>query len=57
MWEFANDHVVYEGVEHEELGLQGFGFELFNEKRWGCFGHHVKELLYLVIIMGLWPGC
>ena len=55
-WEVANDHVVHEGVEDEDLGLQGFGFYLFNEERQGCVGDDVKELLYLVIIMDLWPG-
>ena len=48
--------MVDEGFEHEELGLQGFGFNLFNEKREGCVGDDVKELLYLVIVMELWPG-
>ena len=26
IWEALNDYVVEEGVEHEELGLQGFDF-------------------------------
>ena len=56
IWEVLNNHMVEEGVEHEELGLQGFGFNLFNEKREGCVGDDVKELLYLVIVMELWPG-
>ena len=33
IWEAVNDHVVEEGVKHEELGLQGFDFVLFNEER------------------------
>ena len=33
-WEVANDHVVDEGVEHEELGLQGFGL-IYSMKRGG----------------------
>ena len=31
--EGINDHVVEEGVEHEELGLQGFEFKLLDEER------------------------
>ena len=33
IWEVVNDHVVEEWVEHEELGLQGFYFDLFDEER------------------------
>ena len=29
----ADDHAVEEGVEHGELGLRGFYFNLFNEER------------------------
>ena len=35
VWEVVNDHVVEEGFEHEELGLQGFDFILFDEDREG----------------------
>ena len=48
--------MVYERVEHEELGLQGFGFNLFNEEREVCVGGDVKELTYLLLLMELWPG-
>ena len=30
IWEVVYDHVVEEGVEHEELGIQSFDFNLFN---------------------------
>ena len=33
IWEVINDHVVEDVVEHEELGLWGFDFNLFNEER------------------------
>ena len=48
--------MVEEGVEHEDLGLQGFGYNLFDEEREGCVGGGVKELTYLLILMNLWPG-
>ena len=54
--EFVDDHVVDAGVEYEELYLQGFDFNLFNEEREGCVGDDVKELPYLFMLMKLWPG-
>ena len=56
IWEVVNDHVVEEGVENEEIGLQGFDFNLFDEEREGCVGDDVKELPYLLMLMKLWPG-
>ena len=47
IWEVVDDHVVEEGVEHEELYLRGFDFNLFDEEREGCVGDDVKELTYL----------
>ena len=35
VWEVVNDHVVEEGVEHEELGIQGFYCILFDDDREG----------------------
>ena len=55
IWEVVDNHVVQEGVEHEELGLRGFGFNLFNEEREGCVGDDVKELPYFLVLMKLWP--
>ena len=42
IWEFIDYHVVKEGFEHEELGLRGFSFNLFNEEREGCVVYNVK---------------
>ena len=43
-------------VEHEELGLQGFDFNLFDEEREGCVWDYVKYFPYLLTIMKLCPG-
>ena len=51
IWELDNDHVVEKGVEHEELGLQEFNFNLFDEERKGCFGNNVKKLPYFSMLM------
>ena len=56
IWEVVDDHMVDEGVEHLELGLRGFGFNLFDEEREGCVGDDVKELTCLLMLMKLWPG-
>ena len=49
--------MVKEGFEHEEIGLRGFNFNLFNVCREGCVGDDVKYLPYLLMLMKLWPGC
>ena len=42
IWDTANDHVIEERVENEELGLQSFKVNLFGEEREGCVGYNVK---------------
>ena len=32
IWDVKDDHVFEEGVEHEDLSLQGFYFNLFSEE-------------------------
>ena len=54
--EIINDHVDEEGVEHEDQGLQGFDFDLFDEEREGCVGDDVGELTDLLMLTMLWPG-
>ena len=48
--------MVEEGVEHEELGLRGFDFNLFHEDRGVCVGENVKELTYLLMLTKLCLG-
>ena len=48
--------MVEEGVEHEELGLRGSDFNIFNEERDGCVADNMKVLPYLLIPTQLWPG-
>ena len=48
--------MVEKGVEHEELGLRDFVFDLFYEEREVCVGEDVKEFPYLLMIMNLRPG-
>ena len=53
-WEVVDNHVVEEEVEHEELSIRGFDFNLFDEDREGCVGDDVKEFTYLLMIINLW---
>ena len=45
--------MIYGGIEHEELGLRGFYFNVFSEKRDGCLGDDVKEFPYLLMLIKL----
>ena len=56
IWKVVDNHVVEEGVEHEELGLRGFDFNLFDEEMEGSVGYDVKELTSLLMLMTLWLG-
>ena len=56
IWEVIDDHVVEQGVDHKELCLRSFDFNLSHEEREGCIGYDVKELPHLLILMKLWPG-
>ena len=31
LWDVVNDHVVEDPTDHEEIGLQGFGFNFLDE--------------------------
>ena len=35
LWEVVDDHVVEEGKEHDEIGLWGFDFDLFEKDKEG----------------------
>ena len=56
IWEVVDDRMVEGGVEHEQIGIRGFDFNLFDEEREGCVGDDVKQLPYLLMLMELWPG-
>ena len=51
----VNDHVVEEPTDHDEIGLRGFGFNLFDEdkKRVGIEGS--SQFPYLQLIIKIWP--
>ena len=45
--------MVEEWVEHEELGIEGFDFNIFDEDREGCVEDNVKEFPYLLMLIKL----
>ena len=56
IWEVVDDHLVEGGVEHEEICLLCFSFNLFYERREECVGVDVKELPYWLMLMKSWNG-
>ena len=54
--EVVDKHVVEQGVEHQELGIRGFDFNLFDEDMEVYVKGDVKELPYLLMLVKLWHG-
>ena len=56
IWEVVNNHVVEYPTDHEEIGLRGFDFNLFDEDKEGFFREGSSEFPYLLMLIKLWPG-
>ena len=56
LWEVVNDHVVEEPTNHEEIGLRGFGFNLFNEDEEGVVREGSSDFQYLLMLIKLRTG-
>ena len=56
LWEVVNDHMVEEPTDHEDIGLRGFGFNVFNEDEEGVVREVSSEFPYLLMLIKLWPG-
>ena len=52
----VDDHVVEEGNDHDEIGLRGFGFNLFDKDEEGVVREVFSEYPYLLMLMNIWPG-
>ena len=50
------DHVVEERTYHEEIGLRGFYFNLFDKDEEGVVREGSSEFPYLLMLIKLWPG-
>ena len=56
IFELVDDHVVEEPTDHEEIGLRGFDFNLFDEYEEGVVREGSSEFPYLLMLIKLWPG-
>ena len=52
----VDNHVVEEPTDHEEIGLQGFDFNLFDKDEDGVVREGSSEFSYLLMLIKLWPG-
>ena len=55
IWEVVGDHAVEEPSYHEDIGLRGFDFNIFDEDKEGVVREGCSEL-YLEMLIKLWPG-
>ena len=56
LWKVGNDQVVEDPTDHEEIGLWGFDFNLFNTDEEVFFRERSSEFPYLLMLIKLWPG-
>ena len=55
LWEVVNDNVVEEPTDHEEIGLRGFDFNVFDQDEEGFGIEGSSEFPYLIMLIKLWP--
>ena len=49
LWGVVDDYVVEEPNDHEDIGLQGFGFNVFDEDEEGFVREGSSEFPYLLM--------
>ena len=52
----VDDHVIEEGNNRDEIGIQGFYFNFFDEDKEGVGREGLSEYPYLLILMEIWHG-
>ena len=52
----VHNHVIEEVNYHDEIGIRGFGFNLFDEDEERVGREVLSEYPYLLISMKVWPG-
>ena len=55
LWGVVGDHVVEEPSDHEDIGLRGFDFNIFDEDEKGVVREECSGT-YLKMLINLWPG-
>ena len=56
LWEVVDDYVVEEPTDHEDIGLQGFDFNIVDEDEEGFVREGSNEFPYLLMLINLWSG-
>ena len=51
LWEVVDDHVVEEPTDHEEIGLRGFDFNVFDQYEEEVVLEGSSEFPYLLILI------
>ena len=51
----VDDHVVEEPTDHEEIGIRGFDFNVFEKDEEGVVREGSSEFIYLLMLFKLWP--
>ena len=54
--EVVVNHVLEEPTDNEEIGLQKFGFNVFDKYEEGVIIERSSEYTYLLMLIKLWPG-
>ena len=54
--EVVENHEVEEPTDHEESGLRGFDFNVFDKYEERFLREGSSDFLYLLIVIKLWPG-
>ena len=55
LWKVVGYHVVEEPCDHEDIGLSGFDFNIFDEDKEGIVREECSGP-YLKMLIRLWPG-
>ena len=56
IWEAVDNSVVAEATDHDEIGLRGFNFNLFDEYEKGVIREVLSDYTYLLMLKKLWSG-
>ena len=52
----VDDNVVEEPTYHEDIGLRGFDFNVFDQDEEGVVREGSSKFPYLLMLINLWPG-
>ena len=55
VWTFVKDHVLEDKGDYKDIGLRGFDYSLFEEKKGGGKREGLDGSPYLKYIIKLWP--